>query len=402
MSTPVSRRDFIAATASTAALSIMNLSTAQGANANSKVKVGVIGLGGRGAWIANMVKNHGGYQITAVADYFENTAKRVGQKLGVPADHCFSGLSGYKKVIDSGVDALFLETPPCFFPEHAKAAVDAGCHVFVAKPVACDVPGVMSMKASGERATKNKKVFLVDFQTRTEPLIIEGISKLHEGSIGKIGLINSYYADEGFSDPPKGKTIENRLKSLIWTNDVELGGGMLVNAGIHMVDLGLWMNEDKVPVSAMGVSEVVRKNPNGNTAYVYSLTYEFDNGVTMNHRGDHLKNRTGFSTKCVALCQTGHFQSGYGGLTRILGLRSGWRGGEVTKLYGNGAKRNIDKFHKSIAAGIHDNPTLAPSINSTLATILGREAGKRKTKLTMKELLKENKALKVDLRGLKA
>jgi len=49
-----------------------------------------------------------------------------------------------------------------------------------------------------------------------------------------------------------------------------------------------------------------------------------------------------------------------------------------------------------------DNPTLEPSVNSTLATILGREAAKRKTKLTWDEALRENKKLEVNLTGLKA
>lgn len=396
----VSRRGFLASATGAAAFSVMDPSTAKGSQANSKIKAGVIGLGGRGSMIANMVKAHGGYEIIAVADYFDETADKVGQQLGLPAARCFSGLSGYRKVIESGVEALVLKTPPCFFPEHARAAVDAGCHVYVAKPVACDVPGTMAMKAAGEQATGNKQVFLVDFQTRTDPLIVEGVVKLNEGGIGKIGLIRSCYCDEGFRDPPKGKTIESRLRDLIWTNDVALGGGMLVNSGIHMIDLGLWMNGDRCPVSATGAAGVVKARPNGDTAYVYSITYEFDDGVIMNHLGDHLANRVG-TMECSAYCQSGHLQSGYNGWTRILGQSAGWRGGEVKNLYDRGARQNIATFHKSITEGIYDNPTLAPSINSTLVSILGREAGKRKTKLTMADVIRENRALEVDLRGLK-
>ena len=397
-----SRREFLAAVGATAVLPAMSASTTFGAESATRVKAGVVGLGARGNWIAGMVKDHGGYEITAVADYFSDRALERGQKLGVPAEQCYSGLSGYKKLIESGVEAVFLETPPCFFPEHAEAAVDAGCHVFVAKPVACDVPGTLSMKASGEKATQKGQVFLIDFQTRTEPLIIEGVQKLHDGGIGAIGLINSYYADEGFSDPPRSNTIEDRLHSLIWCNDVALGGGMLVNSGIHMIDLALWMNKDQLPVSAVGSAEVIKANPHGDSAYVYSITYEFDNGVIINHRGDHLDNRTGYQTECVALCQDGHLQSGYGGLTRLLGNSTGWRGGQVDNLYAKGAQRNIDLFYQNIINGVSDNPTLLPSINSNLASILGREAGRRKTKLTMQELIQENRSLEVDLSGLKA
>jgi hypothetical protein len=167
-----------------------------------------------------------------------------------------------------------------------------------------------------------------------------------------------------------------------------------------MVDLGLWMNGDRLPVSATGAAEVVKANPNGDTAYIYSLTYEFDNGVMMNHRGNHLADRISQMT-CYAYCQEGHFQSGYGGQNRILGKKTGWRGGDAGNIYEPGIQRNLATFHKSITERVYDNPTLFPSINSTLATILGREAGWRKSKLTMDEVLKENKALEVDLTGLK-
>jgi myo-inositol 2-dehydrogenase/D-chiro-inositol 1-dehydrogenase len=71
------------------------------------------------------------------------------------------------------VDAVVLKTPPFFFPEHSAAAVEAGCHVYVAKPVAVDVPGCLSVKELGEKSTKNKKVFHVDFQWRYLPYLLE-------------------------------------------------------------------------------------------------------------------------------------------------------------------------------------------------------------------------------------
>ncbi|MBN1341060.1 MAG: hypothetical protein JXQ73_00165 [Phycisphaerae bacterium] len=55
----------------------------------------------------------------------------------------FSGLSGYKKLIESGVEAVALETPPYSFPEHTRAAVEAKLHVYMAKPVALDVSGCL-------------------------------------------------------------------------------------------------------------------------------------------------------------------------------------------------------------------------------------------------------------------
>jgi hypothetical protein len=70
-------------------------------------------------------------------------------------------------------------------------------------------------------------------------------------------------------------------------------------------------------------------------------------------------------------------------------------------LYTRGAENNIATFRKSIINGIYDNPTVEPSIDGNLAAILGREASARSTKLTMEELLKENKKLEVVYTGFK-
>ncbi|MCL5278974.1 MAG: Gfo/Idh/MocA family oxidoreductase, partial [Planctomycetes bacterium] len=350
--------------------------------------------------IAGMVAKHGGYQVTAVADYFERVADAAGEQLGVPKARRFCGLGAYKGLI-AEVEAVFLETPPYCFPEHAEAAVEAGRHVYLAKPLGCDVPGCLRIQAAGKKATANKRVFLVDFQTRTDPFFIEGVRRVREGAIGRIGLLSSEYNDESFRDPPKTATVESRLQELIWVNDDDLGGSYLVNAGIHAIDVALWI-AGQMPTSAMGASQIVRADPHGDSHDVFSLTYEFPNGMILNHRGEHLRNRCEFRSDCLAQGQDGWLQTGYTSEVRILGNRSGWRGGAVVNLYPSGAERNIDAFHKCITQGIYDNPTLEPSVNATLTTILGREAARRRTKLTLTEVLKENRRLEPDLTGLKA
>jgi predicted dehydrogenase len=362
--------------------------------------VGIVGLGARGRLIGQLAAEHGGFEIAAAADYFEDVVQAAGDALKAPGDRRFSGLSGYKRLIDSKVDGVLLETPPCFFPAHCAAAVKAGCHVYVAKPLAVDVPGTLEVAEAAKNATKNKRVFLVDFQTRTDPFNIEAVKRCHEGLIGKVGLVSSLYTDEGFADPPKTDTIESRLQNLIWVNDVELGGGMLVNAGIHAVDLALWIAKAR-PIGAMGSARRTRRDAHGDTCDVYSVTYQFEDGPVLNHRGEHLNNTHGFLCNCVAYGQDGYMEAGYQGKAWIRGNKGGYRGGEVTDLYVQGIKRNLDTFHRSIVNGLYDNPTVEPSVNSTLATILGSEAGRRNTLLTWDEVLRENRRIEMSLKGLK-
>jgi len=147
----ITRRGFMSgAGASVLSFTIIKPALVRGTQANSRIEVGCIGLGGRGRMIAGMLQRHGGYQITAVADYFANVARAAGRQFKVPESKCFSGLSNYKKLLASKVGAVFLETPPYCFPKHTEAAVEAGCHVYIAKPLGCDVPGCLRIAKMGK------------------------------------------------------------------------------------------------------------------------------------------------------------------------------------------------------------------------------------------------------------
>ena len=365
-----------------------------------KIKLGVVGCGGRGAWIAGLFRQHGGYEMWGVADYFETVAQRCGDSLGVDKVRRFSGLSGYKRLIDSGIEAIALETPPYCFPEHARAAVQAGLHVYMAKPVAVDVPGTLSIQESAAKATAAKKVFLVDYQIPTDPQNLQVFDLIRAGDIGDIVALNSHYFAGPFGDPPHTETIESRLQNLIWCNDVALGGGYHNNACIHAIQAALWLAGSRA-VNATGYSVRARNNPHGDSHDVFQLVLELENGVLLSHRGKHLDNLTGFEVICTATGRKGYANVSYGGPVMAKGPENGC-GGDVADLYAAGAVRNIAQFHRCVLENNVSNGTVQRAIDSALATILGREAGLRRTTLSMKDLLRENKKLEADLRGLKA
>jgi myo-inositol 2-dehydrogenase/D-chiro-inositol 1-dehydrogenase len=365
-----------------------------------KIKLGVIGCGGRGGWIANFFKEHGGYQMHAVADYFQHVADKCGDKLGVNSGRRFSGLSGYKKLIDSGVEAVALETPPYFFPEHAAAAVEAGLHVYMAKPVAVDVPGSMTILDAGKKSTKNKRVFFVDYQIPTDPINIKVAKAIHDGHIGPIAQVATFGVGGGFADPPKTKNIESRLQKLIWVNDIALGCDYIGNYDIHAIDAALWAIGQR-PVAASGSSRICRANPHGDARDVCSVVFKYANGVVHNHFGQALKNNTDGRLSCHVYGQTANALINYWGKSYVRGGK-GHCAGETKSLYSAGAKRNITAFYNNVIEEDFSNDTLQRSVDGVLATILGREAAARGTGLTMDELIKENKRLEVDLSGLKS
>lgn len=365
-----------------------------------KIKLGVVGCGGRGCWIARLFHQHGGYQMWAVGDYFQSVADSCGDGLGVDKSRRFSGLSAFKKVIESGVEAVALETPPFFFPTHVQAAVDAGLHVYMAKPVAVDVWGCLEIEAAARKNTAAQRVFLVDYQMPTDPHNIEIVKMIRAGEIGPVVSLNSHYFAGLFGDPPKTKTVDSRFRSLVWVNDVALGGGYHVNACIHAVDAALWIAGQR-PVSCVGASRVGRADPHGDSHDVFQLLFEFPDGLLYSHRGKHLNNMTGFNVIAEAQGQAGHAQICYGGKSFLKARDNGYNG-EVVNPYEAGAVRNIAKFYRCVAEGDFANDTVARALDTALTTILGREAALRRGKMTMEELLKEKQRLTVDLSGLTA
>lgn len=400
MKQAITRRRILRSAAAAGTFTILGPHLVRGAAANSKIELGVVGCGGRGAWIAGLFARNPGYHISAVADYFQPVADRAGDALGVAKDRRFSGLLGYKRLLEAKVDAIALETPPWFFPRHVVDSVNAGVHVYMAKPVACDVPGTLQVLEAGKKARANSKCFLVDFQMRTDPHNIEVVRRIHEGALERVCAINSFYNDEGFADPAKTPTIESRLQQLIWVNDNDLGGGYFVNAGIHAIDTALWI-ANRPPVSAVGQAARTRRDPHGDSDDVFAITYDFGDGLICSHRGEHVHNLNGFSCGCTVMGRGAFAETNYAGKAWLRGGKQAYKGGDVENLYEAGAVRNIAAFHKAVTEGDYSNPTLEPSINSNLAVILGRDACRKGRKITWDELLADKSRLDVDLSGLR-
>jgi predicted dehydrogenase len=389
-----------AATASSLGVSPGLAREAKAAGAQRKIKLGVIGCGGRGGWIAGLFQKHGGYEMYAVADYFQEVADRCGDALGVDKARRFSTLSGYKKLIECGVEAVALETPPYFFPAHASAAVEAGLHVYMAKPVAVDVPGALEILAAGQKATQRKQCFLVDYQLPTDPHNVEIAKRIRAGEIGKPAIITSRYFGGGWLDPPRTSSEDSRFQHLIWCNDIALGGSHHVNACIHTIDGVLWVLGQR-PVSAVGFSQIARDHPHSDSHDVIAVSFAFADGLVWDHCGRHLNNQYPFESGALIHGTTGYAQVAYGGRVRLQGREKDYSG-EVVNLYEAGAVRNIADFYRCVTAGHVENATVPRAVDGTLTTILGREATMRRVRLTMEELIKEGKRLEVDLRGLKS
>ena len=96
----VSRRHFIAQTGlGLAAVSTTSLATAQGSAANTRLRLGVVGCGGRGQWITGLFQENSGYEIVAIADYFQGRIDENITKAKLTSVRSYTGLQCAEKMI---------------------------------------------------------------------------------------------------------------------------------------------------------------------------------------------------------------------------------------------------------------------------------------------------------------
>jgi predicted dehydrogenase len=400
---PVSRRQFVTGTMAAGASLMLGKSargqTTASASPQKKITAGLVGCGGRGSLVGSFFKKHGGFDLWAVADYFPAVADAAGEALGVDKSRRFSGLSGYQKLIDSGAEVVVLENIPAFMPEQATAAVKAGRHVYMAKPVAADVPGCLQIAAAAKLAGEKGLCFLVDYQIPTDPVNIEVVKQIHDGGVGKIVQLATLGVAHGSSDPPKTANLESRLQKLIWVNDIAMGCDYIGNFDIHAVDAALWVMGER-PVAAAGSCSIARPNAHGDAHGVCSVIYDYADGTVHNHFGQALPDATDGTLDCHVYGTTGNALITYWGKASLRN-GPGEYSGQVANLYQEGIVRNIAAFYENVTRGHFENPTVKRAVDSALACILGREAASRRIRLSMDDLIRENKRLEVDLTGLK-
>jgi len=394
----IKRREFLAGASLAASLSMVQPAVALGSRANPVLRLGMIGCGGRGTWIANLFAQTGQYRFVACADYFPDRAQAFGERFKIDSGRQFATLSGYKRLLDETLDAVVIETPPYFHAKQATAAVDAGRHVYLAKPIAVDVPGCISVAEAGKKATATKLVYLIDFQTRANDLYIETLRRVQQGDIGRlVSAVASYPWAGTVHDDHAATSPEERLR--LWYQTRALCGDVIVEQDIHAIDVATWF-AGADPIRAVGTgSKSTRKYGDiwGHFAVIYTFPNDFQVSFTSQ------KNIPGAldEIRCLVYGTEGIADTDYTGAVTIRGKHP-YEGGRMTNLYSSGTQRNIETFYNAITSGKYDNPTVIPSVRSNLTSILGRMAAYRDHEVTWNDMITECEMLKPDLTGLKS
>jgi len=199
----ITRRDFMATGAiATAAISGFPFVHTSRAQKVKPIKIGLIGCGGRGTGaVSDAINADPNVRLVAMADPFQDridnslkTLKNPEQRGGplkgieVTKETCFTGLDGYKKILEMDIDYVCLVSPPGFRPIHFEAAINAGKHVFAEKPLATDPVGVRKIRKTAQKAKDKGLSVVVGLNARHSVSNEELMKRIHDGAIGKLVL----------------------------------------------------------------------------------------------------------------------------------------------------------------------------------------------------------------------
>lgn len=265
----MSRRKFLkhSAAAAAGAAMLSSLSSSVYAAGDDAVKIGLVGMGGRGTGAANQaLSTEGKVKLVAVADAFwdviDDQLKQIANSVkGKPNEFNpddvlkFGGLDAYKQVIESDIDMVILATPPGFRPYHYAHAVDHGRNVFMEKPVATDPSGVRLVLEKTKLAKEKNLKVGVGLQRRHEAAYKELIQMVHDGVIGDLQYSRVYWNAGGVWEPKKNRNqVKTEMEYQIWNWYYYnwLCGDHICEQHIHNLDIGNWL-KNAVPVSAHGM-----------------------------------------------------------------------------------------------------------------------------------------------------
>jgi len=390
------RREFLAGSSG---LLLVKPETAFATQANSAVEVGIVGCGGRGNWIGAFFPEFAGARVVALADVIRKHLDETRLKFNVDASRAYYGPDAYRELANSPLDGVVIETPTYFHPEQVRAALEAGKHVFVAKPVAVDVPGCRSILESGRLAKEKRLSLLVDFQTRAQPVFQESVARFRRGDIGKAEMGQVfYYAGRPSKDRSQPGMDEGQARVLNFYMDRELGGDIIVEQNIHVLDLANWYL-DAHPLKAIGTGGRTDWSGTeynaGNAWDHFIVTYWYPNGVEVSFSSHQLTRS--FSDLCVRFFGIkGAVDSHYNGLVRITG-ENAWLGAEKDDTFRQGAINNVKTFVGSIRTGRPFN-NAEEAVRSNLTAILGRMAAYQERIVTWEEMMQSQEKYEVNLK----
>ena len=392
-STPISRRNFLKVSAATTAglMATGNFAYAAGSDA---LRVGLVGCGGRGTGAArDAVVGAENVQVVAMADLFEDRLDRsmeglrqeIGDAFQVDRTNRFVGFDAYKGVMASDVDIVILATPPGFRPVQFDAAVEAGKHVFMEKPVSVDVAGSQMIMESGRKAAEKGQSVVAGTLYRRQPSFMEAVRRIHDGMIGEVVAAQEYYMTGPiWLHPRKPGMSDMEWQCRNWYYFTWLSGDHIVEQFVHNLDVINWVFQAH-PESCIAMGgRIERVDPSYGHIYDhFSVEYVYPGGVRVEAKCRQFVEGTRRVTNRIV---------GTKGTAELHPRRSRLVGHDGTTLYEMlepGLNAYVQE-HTDLINAIRTNTPINEAqqiADSTLTAVLGRESAYTGQELTWEALM---------------
>jgi myo-inositol 2-dehydrogenase / D-chiro-inositol 1-dehydrogenase len=418
------RRDFVRTGALAVGAALTAAPSVWGSlRADDRIKVGLVGCGGRGTGAAaQALRADPGVRLWAVADAFEDRISgcighltsaeeqpdgsskpsEFAARVEVPAERRYTGIDcGERLIRESGVDVVLLCTPPHFRPMHLRLALESGKHVFCEKPMAVDAAGVRSVIESAKLAAERKLSLVSGFCWRYSSPERAVYGKLLDGALGAVRSVHATYHTSPVwtrKRQPTWSEMEFQLRN--WVHFLWLGGDHIVEQACHSIDKIAWVMGDRpfARVTGLGGRELRQGEEYGDAYDHFTAIYEYDDGARafltcrqMNHCSNENKD--------WVACEGGHaFINGWAPEETRLTGKTDWRySGDRPDMY----QVEHNELFASIRAGkpLNDGGFMGLS---TLMAIAGREAAYSGQTLTYDQVLASAQSLVPERYGMDA
>lgn len=372
--------------ATTGALILPSINAGAMANVlnDRKLKLALVGCGGRGTGAANQaLEADQNIELVAMADLFEDRLnssygslfEKYGSrgKVNVKEKNRFHGFDAYKKAIDLA-DVVILATPPGFRPHHFGYAVDHDKHIFMEKPVATDVPGVRKVLEYARLAKDKKLNVVVGLQRHYQENYINALNLLKGGSLGKIVSGQVYWNGAGVwvkpRTPQQGE-LEYQMRNWYYFN--WLCGDHILEQHIHNIDVANWFIGE-YPISAQGMGgRAVRNGPDHGEIYDHHFVeYTYPSGAVISSQCRHQPNTMSRVGEVFQLTKGSVVMNDWAA-ARVYD----YSGMEIQSITNSEGHNPYQEEHNRLFASIRNREVIADGehgAKSTMSAIMGRMA----------------------------
>jgi predicted dehydrogenase len=245
------------------------------------IRLGVIGAG----WFASRrhlpdARRHENIEIAALCRRDPDGRAKMAAAFGVPAEGCFGDWQ--EMLSRAELDAVLIATPNNLHAEQARAALEAGCHVLVEKPMTICHTDALELVALAQEKQRHLAVALNPPYWAHCHRIRRALAKPEMGELESAGMYWTGSAEYVFGKAPAPDNLPGVVPPTMYRADPEQnGGGYFIDGGSHLVSEILWVTGKK----AVSVTAIMDSTPTDMRA---SLIIQLEGGaiVTINSIGD--------------------------------------------------------------------------------------------------------------------